>query len=137
MKRLKVEPGPSRELTRAELEVMQILWEKEAAFVGEILEEMAEPKPAYNTVSTVVRVLEKKGVVGHKAYGKSHQYFPLFDKETYTQNFMRGVMSNFFNSSFSTMISFFCEKEDLSLSETEEVLKIAKEVIAKKKKEAK
>ena len=81
MKRLKTEP--EKELTKAELEVMQILWKLKKAFVGDILDRMVEPKPAYNTVSTVVRLLEKKGVVGHESFGKSHRYYPLVDKETY------------------------------------------------------
>ena len=80
MKRLKTEP--EKELTKAELEVMQILWKLKKAFVGDILDRMVEPKPAYNTVSTVVRLLEKKGVVGHESFGKSHRYYPLVDKET-------------------------------------------------------
>ena len=73
----------SQELTRAELEIMQIIWSKGACFVNDILEQLPEPKPAYNTVSTVVRILEKKGYVDHKAYGKTHEYFPLVDRDTY------------------------------------------------------
>lgn len=123
----------TRQLTKAELEVMQILWQKEAAFVNEILDEMPEPRPAYNTVSTVVRVLEKKGVVGHRSFGKSHQYYPLIGKEEYTRTFMRGVMNNFFDNSFAQMFSFFCEKENLSVRETEKIIDLAKEAIARKK----
>lgn len=122
-----------RELTKAELEVMQILWAKEAAFVHEIREEMPEPKPAYNTVSTVVRILERKGVVAYNNFGKSHQYYPLINKEEYTQNFMQHVMHNFFDNSVAQMVSFFSERENLSVSEMEEVAKIAREVIEKKK----
>ena len=124
----------TRELTKAELEVMQILWDKEAAFVNEILDVMPSPKPAYNTVSTVVRVLEKKGVVGHEAFGKSHRYRPLISKEEYTKSFMQNVMHNFFDNSLPRMVSFFYEKENLSLKETEEILEIASKAIEKKKK---
>lgn len=120
-------------MTRAELDVMQILWSKNGAFVHEVLAEMPEPKPAYNTVSTVVRVLEKKGVVSHRAYGKSFQYYPLIDKEQYTKSFMRKVMRHFFDDSPSQMVSFFCEKEDLSTRETEKIMAIAQEAIAKRK----
>ena len=123
----------TRELTRAELDVMQILWSKNGAFVHEVLAEMPEPKPAYNTVSTVVRVLEKKGVVSHRAYGKSFQYYPLIDTEQYTKSFMRKVMRHFFDDSPSQMVSFFCEKEDLSTRETEKIMAIAQEAIAKRK----
>ena len=122
-----------RELTKAELEVMQILWDKGEAFVSELLEAMPEPRPAYNTVSTIVRILEKKGVVGYTPVGKSHRYRPLVAKEAYTRSFMNSVMSNFFDNSLSQMVSFFCEKEDLSVRETERILAIAREAIEKKK----
>lgn len=82
----------------------------------------AEPRPAYNTVSTIVRILEKKGVVGYTPVGKSHRYRPLVAKEAYTRSFMNSVMSNFFDNSLSQMVSFFCEKEDLSVRETERIL---------------
>ena len=130
MKRLKIVAGPSRELTRAELEVMQILWNREAAFVGEILEDMAEPKPAYNTVSTVVRVLEKKGVVGHKTYGKSHRYHPLVDKPTYTRNLMHRILAIFFDGSFSGMVSFLCEQGDLSAEELKSAARTIRQAAA-------
>ena len=123
-----------RELTRAELEVMQILWDKKAAFVNDILERMPEPKPAYNTVSTIVRILEKKGAVGHETLGKSHRYYPLFGREAYTQNLMQGVVRNFFDNSFARMVSFFCEQEHLSASESEKILQIAQEAIVRTKK---
>ena len=105
-----------RELTKAELEVMQILWDKGEAFVSELLEAMPEPRPAYNT-----------------PVGKSHRYRPLVAKEAYTRSFMNSVMSNFFDNSLSQMVSFFCEKEDLSVRETERILAIAREAIEKKK----
>ena len=120
-------------LTRAELEVMQILWKKGAAFVSDIRNEMPEPRPAYNTVSTVVRILEKKGVVGYEAVGKSHRYYPLVDKERYTQGFMRSVLGSFFDHSPARLVSFFCQRENLSLQEAEQILDIARETIAKKK----
>ena len=112
------------ELTRAELEVMQILWPLEKAFVNEILDEMTEPKPAYNTVSTIVRILEKKGVVGHEAFGKSHRYYPLIGREEYKQTVMRNVVGNFFNNSVSQMFSFLADRENLSIQEIEEIRRI-------------
>ena len=123
-----------RELTRAELEIMQILWDEKNAFVNDILERMPEPKPAYNTVSTIVRILEKKGAVGHEVLGKSHRYYPLFGREAYTQNLMQGVVRNFFGNSFARMFSFFCEKEHLPADESEKILQIAQEAIARTKK---
>ena len=115
------------ELTRAELEIMQVIWDKEKVLVHDILSEMTEPKPAYNTVSTVVRILEKKGYVGHKAYGKTHEYYPLIEREEYTKGYMNGVLNNFFGGSVSRMISFFTRNEKISLAEADEILKMLKE----------
>lgn len=112
------------ELTRAELEIMQVIWDKGKVLVHDILNEMTEPKPAYNTVSTVVRILEKKGYVGHKAYGKTHEYYPLVEREEYTNGFMNSVLNNFFGGSVSQMMSFFTRNEKISLSETDEILKL-------------
>ena len=97
----------TQELTRAELEIMQILWRVERGFVNDILESMPEPKPAYNTVSTIVRILEKKGFVAHKAFGKSHEYYPLISRTEYTSSFMTSVVNNFFGGSIGNMVSFF------------------------------
>ena len=121
MKRLKTEP--EKELTKAELEVMQILWKLKKAFVGDILDRMVEPK----------RLLEKKGVVGHESFGKSHRYYPLVDKETYADSYVRRVMGNFFDGSLSNLVSFFTEREDLSLAESERVIRLAEEAIRKRK----
>lgn len=110
-----------RELTKAESEVMQILWKKKQAFVQEIIDEMPIPKPAYNTVSTVVRVLEQKGMVSHEAFGRAHRYFPTINKEAYTRGFMKNVMTNYFGNSLSQMVSFFTRQENLSIKEMEEI----------------
>ena len=85
-----------QELTRAELEIMQLFWVKGPSMVNDLLEAMPEPKPAYNTVSTVVRILEKKGFVGHKAYGKTYEYYPIVSKEVYASRYMDTVLDNFF-----------------------------------------
>ena len=114
------------ELTRAELEIMQILWESGSCFVNDILEQLPEPKPAYNTVSTVVRILEKKGFVTHRAYGKSHEYSPLIDRDTYTQGFMSSVLNNFFGGSASRMVSFLSSNKSISIEEADEILKLLK-----------
>ena len=87
----------------------------------------------YTTVSTVVRLLEKKGVVGHESFGKSHRYYPLVDKETYADSYVRRVMGNFFDGSLSNLVSFFTEREDLSLAESERVIRLAEEAIRKRK----
>lgn len=116
----------SQELTRAELEIMQIVWDKGACFVNDILERLPEPKPAYNTVSTVVRILEKKGYLDHKAYGKTHEYFPLVDRDTYTKNYMSAVLNNFFEGSASRMVSFLSSNKSISIEETNEILEMLK-----------
>lgn len=116
-----------KELTRAEEQIMQVLWDLEKAFVKEIRDKLPEPKPAYNTVPTIVRILQDKGFVSHEAFGKSHRYFPLVDKETYTHKFMRNFVGNYFDNSFSRMISFFAKKEDINLQELEEILQNIKE----------
>ncbi len=112
-----------KELTKAEEEIMQVLWKLEKAFVKDVIEELPEPKPAYNTVSTIVRILESKEFVGHEAFGKSHRYFPLITKDEYSKKFMRGFVSKYFSGSYQQLVSFFAKENDMSLGELEEVLK--------------
>lgn len=116
-----------KELTKAEEQIMQVLWTLDKAFVKEIIDKLPEPKPAYNTVSTIVRILQDKGFVDHDAFGKSHRYYPVIDKETYTRKFIRNFVGNYFGNSFSQMVSFFAREEDVDLKELEEILKKAKE----------
>ena len=113
-----------QELTRAELEIMHILWQIEQGFVNDILAKLPEPKPAYNTVSTIVRILEKKGFVSHRAYGKSHEYYPLVERESYTSTYMNSVLANFFGGSASRMVSFLSSNKAISLEETDEIIKL-------------
>lgn len=122
-----------KQLTRAEEQIMQILWKLEKAFVKDILEILPDPKPAYNTVSTIVRILERKGFVGYKAYGKTHEYFPLIDKPEYTKDYMRNFVSNYFSNSYKQMVSFFAREENLSIAEMEEMQKLIGEEISKQK----
>lgn len=112
-----------KELTKAEEQIMQILWKLEKGFVKEVMEELPVPKPAYNTVSTIIRILEQKEFVGHVSFGKSRQYYPLISKEEYTNFFMSGVVKNYFNNSFKSMLSYFAKKEDISVGDFEEILK--------------
>ena len=113
-----------QELTKAELEIMQIIWQKEKVLVHDVLAELPEPKPAYNTVSTIVRILENKGFVSHKACGRTSEYFPIVGKEEYTNTYMRTDRDNFFDGSVSRMVNFFSSQKSISLEETEEILKI-------------
>lgn len=112
-----------KELTKAEEQVMQILWKLGKGFVKDIVERMSEPRPAYNTISTVVRILEKKGFVDHEAFGKTHRYFPLIGKKEYTKAFFRNFLTNYFGNSFQEMVSFFAKEDKMSLAELEELMK--------------
>lgn len=111
-----------KELTKAEEEIMHILWKLDSAFVKEIIAEFPDPRPAYNTVSTFVRILEQKGFVGHEVEGKSHRYHPLISKETYTKSYMKGLVGRYFGGSYQQMVSFFTKEENLSVHELEELI---------------
>lgn len=113
-----------KELTKAELQIMQVMWKLGSGFVNDIIEELSEPKPAYNTVSTIIRILEKKGVVSHNSFGNTYQYYPVIKREEYIEKYMGGVLNSFFSDSLSNLVSFFSKKENLSLEETDKILKI-------------
>jgi predicted transcriptional regulator len=111
-------------LTEAEEKIMQILWKIRKGFVKDILEQLPEAnKPAYNTVSTIVRILEAKGFVGHTAYGKTHEYYPLIAKSDYTKFYFRNFLKGYFGGSFAGLVSFFAKEENLNLAELEDLLK--------------
>jgi BlaI family transcriptional regulator, penicillinase repressor len=112
-----------KELTKAEEEIMQVLWKLDSAFVKEIIAELPGPKPAYNTVSTIVRILEQKGFVGHEIHGQSHKYHPLVTKDAYTKSFMKGFVQRYFSGSYQQMVSFFTKEDNLSVKELEELVK--------------
>ncbi|QQL49658.1 BlaI/MecI/CopY family transcriptional regulator [Mucilaginibacter ginkgonis] len=117
-----------KELTRAEEQLMQVLWDIEKGYVKDVIEQLPEPKPAYNTVSTFIRILETKGFVGHTAYGKSHEYYPLVSKEQY-QNFATDkLLSGYFDNSVQSMFSFFVKKEKIDMKEADEILKLIEEL---------
>ena len=101
---------------------MQVLWALRKAFVKDVLEEMSEPKPHYNTLSTIIRNLEDKGYVGHVAYGKTHQYHPLVTKEAYKKKFMKTAIENYFNNSYKNVVSFFAQEEKISTEELREII---------------
>ncbi len=122
------------QLTKAEEQVMQILWELGEGLVKDILDRFDEPKPARNTVSTVVRILEKKGFVGHKDYGKVFVYYPLILKKEYSGKQLFGLMNNYFNNSFPAMASFFAKENDLSIKDLEQLLEETKRELAKRNK---
>jgi BlaI family penicillinase repressor len=111
-----------KELTKAEDQVMQILWKLQKGFVKDVIEEMPNPKPAYNTVSTIVRILETKGFVDHKAYGKTHEYFPLITKEKYTKFYLNNLIKGYFNGSFQNLVSFFAKENKMDIHDLEKLL---------------
>ena len=112
-----------KQLTRAEEDIMKLLWELEKASVKELIDLFPEPKPAYNTVSTIIRILESKGVVGHEKKGKGYLYFPLIDKASYSQQSAKKLAESYFKGSFKSMVSFFMKNNDLSINDLEDILK--------------
>ncbi|MRI00624.1 BlaI/MecI/CopY family transcriptional regulator [Kriegella sp. EG-1] len=111
-----------KQLTKAEEEVMQQLWALEKSNVASIIEKFPSPKPAYNTVSTIVRILEDKGFVGHEKEGRGYLYFPLIKKSDYSNQSINKLVDGYFQGSFKSMVSFFMKKNDMSLTELESVL---------------
>ncbi|WP_207432708.1 BlaI/MecI/CopY family transcriptional regulator [Sabulibacter ruber] len=124
-----------KELTKAEEQVMQILWNLGQGFVKDILDQLPEPKPAYNTVSTIVRILEKKGFVGYKAYGKTHEYYPLINRDDYRHFYLKNFVSGYFGGSFKRLVSFFAKEENMDLQDLEEMLKHVKDDLNKEENE--
>ncbi|XWW48390.1 BlaI/MecI/CopY family transcriptional regulator [Fibrella sp. USSR17] len=118
-----------RELTNAEEDIMRVLWRLEKAFVKDILAELPPldstgEKPAYNTVSTIIRILEKKGVVGYTAYGKTHEYYPLISEDAYRRFQTEQLMTNYFDGSLQKLVSFFVKERNVSLNEADEIIQM-------------
>ena len=111
-------------LTPREEDIMRVLWQLKKAFVNDIIEELPEPKPHYNTISTLVRKMEDKGFVGHKSYGKTHQYFPLISEEQHKTGFMQTTVKHYFDNSYKNLVTFFAKKEKISAEELKEILDI-------------
>lgn len=122
-----------KELTKAEEQVMQILWQLEEAIVKDIIAQMPDPKPAYNTVSTVVRVLESKGVIDHKAYGNSHVYYPLISEAQYKKFTFDKMMNNYFSNSYESLVSFIADEKKLGVKELDELTKLIDDLKNKKR----
>lgn len=111
-----------KELTKAEEQIMHQLWDLGETNVNGIIEKLPEPKPAYNTVSTIVRILETKDFVDHKKEGKGYVYFPVVAKEVYKRKFMKRVMSHYFQGSFKELVSFFAKEDKMNISDLEELM---------------
>ena len=123
-----------QELTKAQEEILQVLWGIKEGVVGNVIDQLPEPKPAYNTVSTVIRVLEKKDYVAHKVYGKTHVYYPKVSKAEYRQHAFSGTLKGYFNNSLNQVVSFFASQKKLSIQELEELKQLIDKEIEKQKK---
>jgi BlaI family transcriptional regulator, penicillinase repressor len=122
-----------KKLTNAEEEVMQILWDLEKCFVKDIIDRMPEPKPPYNTVSTVIRILEKKEFISHKQYGNTYEYFPIISKDDYAKVHFSNFMAQYFNNSFPKMAAFFARENNLSMKDLEDIIHLTEEELKKPK----
>ena len=121
-----------RELTKAEEQIMLILWEIQEGLVKDVIDQMQPPKPAYNTVSTVIRVLEGKGFIDHKAIGNTHIYFPVITEEQYKHFAFDKVMTNYFENSYQSLVSFLVQKKNMDIDKLDELIKMAEDLKKKK-----
>ncbi len=113
----------NKQLTKAEEQIMQVLWSLKEASVKEVIEKLEEPKPAYNTVSTIIRILETKEFVGHRSKGRGYVYFPLVEKSDYSNQSVHKLLNGYFGGSFKSMISFFVKENKMDITELENILK--------------
>lgn len=111
-------------LTNKEEEILQVLWKLEKAFVKEIIDALPDPKPHYNTISTIIRNMENKGYVKYQAFGKTHQYYPAVSKEEYRKVFINKTINNYFENSYKNVVSFFAKEEKISISELKEIIEL-------------
>ena len=122
-----------KEITKAQEEILKVLWEIKEGAVSNVLDVLPDPKPAYNTVATVIKVLEKKGYLNHKTFGKTNVYYPIVSKKEYAQTVLKDTVKGFFNGSLNQMMSFFVKNKDLSVSELEELKNMIEKELKDKK----
>ena len=122
-----------KEITKAQEDILKALWEIQDGAVSDVLDILPDPKPAYNTVATVIKVLEKKGYVSHKTYGKTNVYFPIISKKEYSQHVLKDTFKGLFNGSLNQMVSYFVRSKDISINELEELKAMLEEEIKKQK----
>ncbi|MEO1260609.1 MAG: BlaI/MecI/CopY family transcriptional regulator [Bacteroidota bacterium] len=115
-----------QKLTKKEEQIMHVLWRLEKAFVKEIIAELPEPKPHYNTVSTIVRILSDKGFIGHESFGNTHRYHPIIAKKDYQKSDLGDVLHKYFDNSWQKMVAYFAKEEKIGEEEIEEVIKLIK-----------
>lgn len=114
-----------KHLTNREEEIMELFWEKGALFVKEIIDELEEPKPHYNTISTIVRGLEEKGFVAHEQFGNTYRYFAAITREEFSRNTLKNMVGKYFNKSYASVVSMFVKEENISLEEIKELIRQA------------
>ena len=119
-------------LTKAEDRIMKILWEIGAGFIKDIIERFPDPKPPYNSVSTIVRVLVQKEIVGFTAYGNTHKYHPLITRDEYSKSQLSRLLTDYYNNSLREVVNFFSENKNLDEKELDEVMKMLKQLKSKK-----
>lgn len=119
-----------KELTKSEEQVMQVIWSIGQGFANEIMAAFPDPKPAYNTVLTIIKILENKGFVKHETFCRAHRYTAVISKDEYSKNFLGSVVERYFNNSYLDLVSAFAKKENFSLEELEEMRKAIDEAIA-------
>ena len=119
-------------LTKAEEKIMKILWGIKKGFIKDIIEQYPNPKPPYNSVSTIVRVLVQKKIIGFKAYGNTHQYYPMITKEEYSKGQLARVVKDYYNNSLSEVVNFFSESKKLNAKELDEVMKMLEDLKSRK-----
>lgn len=114
-----------KHLTNREEEIMELFWDKGALFVKEIIDFLEEPKPHYNTISTIVRTLEEKGFVDHEQFGNTHRYFAVISKEEFSKNTIKNMVGKYFNKSYASVVSMFVQEEKISIEEIQELIRQA------------
>jgi predicted transcriptional regulator len=115
-----------KKLTRKEEELMKILWKLKKAFVKDLIAEYPDPKPHYNTISSLVRLLQDKGMIGFRPYGNTYEYFPLLSREEYRKTFMSQVVKDYFDNSYQNAVAFFVKEKGLTAEQREELIRLIK-----------
>ena len=122
-----------KEITKAQEEILKAMWQINNGAVSDVLDILKEPKPAYNTVATVIKVLESKGYIDHKTYGKTNVYYPIITKSDYAQHLIKDTFKGLFNGSLNQMMSCFVKNKDVSIGELEELKQLLEDEILKQK----
>jgi len=121
-----------KNLTNREEEIMEFFWEKGSMFVKDVIKLLSDPKPHYNTISTIVRVLEEKGFLDHEQFGNTYRYFAVISREEFSKNSIKNLIQKYFNKSYTSVVSMFVEEHEIS---TEEIQELIRQVKSRKNKE--